>query len=171
MYSRKPTYTSIQRFAALWCAALLLVGCGGAPDSSDNSNLPDDSGATSGTFVDDAGNTMQFGPGTTLPDNWPAQIPVAEGELLSVSVSADGGALATWLIPNDRAQLILDEYLAQIQSAGFSPPTLSGMSVPDEGVYSYDSSGNGLDITVSAVIAEEDSELTVIATAQPASGA
>jgi hypothetical protein len=160
----------IRQMAIVSVVALVMVGCGGTTESSTNDNLPDDSGATSGTFVDDAGNTMQFGPGTTLPDNWPAAVPVAEGELLSVSVSQDGGALATWLIPDDRAQAILDDYLAQIQAAGFTQPTLSGMSVPDEGVYSYDSTGNGLDLTVSAVIAEQDSELTVIATAQPASG-
>jgi hypothetical protein len=149
----------------------VIVGCSSTSAPQDESLFPEDSGATSGTFTDDAGNTMQFGPGTTLPDSWPSVLPVAEGELLSVSVGQDGGALATWIIPDDQAQQILDAYLASLVDGGFSQPTLSGMSVPDEGVFSYDTSGNGFDVTVSAVIADVDSELTVIATAQAADGA
>ena len=158
-------------------AAMILLGgmalgigtlTGGAQEttSTEDSILPEDAGATSGTFTDDAGNTMQFGPGTTLPSDWPEILPVAPGELLSVSLTQDGGALATWIIPDDRAQVILDEYLQALVTNGFADPTPSALSVPDEGVFSYDTSGNGYDVTVSAVIADVDSEITLIATAQ-----
>jgi hypothetical protein len=162
---------SIVRTLVVAFVLTVIVGCSSTSAPQDESLFPEDSGATSGTFTDDAGNTMQFGPGTTLPDSWPSVLPVAEGELLSVSVGTDGGALATWIVPDDRAQQILDAYLASLVTGGFSQPTLSGMSVPDEGVFSYDTSGNGFDVTVSAVIADVDSELTVIATAQAADGA
>jgi hypothetical protein len=162
----------IPKVLALAFTLTVIVGCASETSTStDDSLFPEDSGATSGTFTDDAGNTMQFGPGTTLPESWPEVLPIPDGELLSVSMSQDGGALATWMIPDDRAQQILDDYLAALVNNGFTQPTLSGMSVPDEGVYSYDTSGNGFDVTVSAVVADVESELTVIATAQSADGA
>lgn len=144
----------------------VLTGCAQETTVTEDSILPEDAGATAGTFTDDAGNTMQFGPGTTLPPDWPEVLPVAPGELLSVSLTQDGGALATWIIPDDQAQSILDEYLLALVSNGFSTPTPSALSVPDEGVFSYDTVGNGYDVTVSAVIADVDSEITLIATAQ-----
>lgn len=159
------------KWLALAFAFGFLMGCTSSSAPSEESVFPDDGGQTSGTFTDDAGNTMQFGPGTTLPENWPAVLPVATGELLSVSLSQDGGALATWIIADDQAQDILDGYLVELTQAGFAEPQLSGMSVPDEGVYSYDTTGNGFDVTVSAVVAEVGSELTLIATVQPADGA
>ena len=148
-----------------------LVGCTQESTSTEDSILPEDAGATAGTFTDDAGNTMQFGPGTTLPSEWPEVLPVAPGDLLSVSLTQDGGALATWIIPDDQAQTILDDYLQALVTSGFSTPTPSALSVPDEGVFSYDTAGNGYDVTVSAVIADVDSEITLIATAQSPDGA
>lgn len=157
---------SLVLIAGLAVAGGALVGCAQESTTVEDSILPEDSGATSGTFTDDAGNTMQFGPGTALPTEWPEILPIAPGELLSVSLTQDGGALATWIIPDDQAQAILDDYLQALVTNGFATPTPSALSVPDEGVFSYDTTGNGYDVTVSAVIAEAESEITIIATAQ-----
>ena len=142
----------------------VIVGCSATSTNQDDTLFPEDSGATSGTFTDDAGDTMQFGPGTELPDNWPASLPIPSGVLLSVAVRQDGSALATWTVPDDSAEAELNAYLSLLQDAGFSAPVQSEMSVPDEGVFSYDMTSDAYDLTVSAVLVPGESEITVIAT-------
>jgi hypothetical protein len=147
-------------------AALALVLALGACSSGASPDIPvgDEGNAEVGVFTDeDSGDTMQFGPGTQLPDDWPAALPIPPGDLLSVSIRQDGGAVATWIIPDDRAQAILDDYLKTLQAAGFSAPVQSEMSVPDEGVFTYDMQSSEFDATVSAVLVPVESEITLIA--------
>jgi hypothetical protein len=151
--------------------AIVLVACGS--QATEDSLTPDDGlgDATSGEFTDDAGNTMQFGPGTTLPDNWPADLPIPSGELLSVSVSQDGGALGTWTVPDNEAEALLTSYLQELEAAGFSAAVESSLSVPDEGVFTYELSGFDFDLVVSGVVVPGESEITVIASRQVPAGA
>lgn len=162
------------RFLAAGIGVLLtcvLVACGS--QSAEESITPDDGlgDATSGEFTDDAGNTMQFGPGTTLPDDWPADLPIPSGELLSVSVSQDGGALGTWTVPDSEAEALLTSYLRELEAAGYSTAVESNLSVPDEGVYTYELSGFDFDLVVSGVVVPGESEITVIASRQVPAGA
>jgi hypothetical protein len=152
-------------------AVLAVAGCaaGSSPDA--NTPMGDAGNAESGTFTDDAGDTMQFGPGTELPEDWPTALPVAPGTLLSVAVRQDSSALATWTVPYDSAETMLNAYLVDLQAAGFSTPVQSEMSVPDEGVFSYDMANEQYDVTVSAVIVPDESEITLIATARSSDAA
>jgi hypothetical protein len=145
-------------------AVVTLVGCSAEGASQDNRPDGDAGNAESGTFTDDAGDTMQFGPGTQLPDDWPGVLPIPAGTLLSVAVRQDQSALATWTVPDDSAEAELNAYLSVLQDAGFSAPVQSEMSVPDEGVFSYDLTNEMYDLTVSAVLVPGESEITVIAT-------
>lgn len=146
--------------------ALMLGVSGCASDSDPGSDVPagDAGNAESGTFTDDAGDTMQFGPGTELPEDWPSALPIAPGTLLSVAVRQDGSALATWIVPDETAEADMNAYLVSLQDAGFSAPVQSEMSVPDEGVFSYDLANDAYDLTVSAVLVPGESEITLIAT-------
>jgi hypothetical protein len=150
------------RLVILLLALILPVA---ACASGENANLPtgDADNAEVGVFTDDSGDTMQFGPGTVLPDDWPTALPIPTGELLSVSVRQDGGAVATWIVADDVAQTTLDAYLIALQDAGFTAPVQSEMSVPDEGVFTYDMQSDDFDATISAVLAPGESEITIIA--------
>lgn len=151
-------------------ALLTLAGCGNS-SPMDAMDVPDAGNAESGTFTDDSGDTMQFGPGTELPADWPSALPIPPGDLLSVAVRQDGGALATWIVPDATAEDTLNTYLRELQNAGFSSPVQSEMSVPDEGVFSYDMTSDVYDLTVSAVLVPGESEITVIATTRTPDGA
>jgi hypothetical protein len=151
-------------FGVLLVVALTIVGCSSGSTPQDNRPDGDVGNAESGTFTDDAGDTMQFGPGTELPDDWPEALPIPSGILLSVAVRQDGSALATWTVPDDSAESELNAYLSVLQDAGFTAPVQSEMSVPDEGVFSYDMTSDTYDLTVSAVLVPGESEITVIAT-------
>jgi hypothetical protein len=143
---------------------VILLAIGGC-SSGANPNLPTNTFENDevGVFTDDSGDTMQFGPGTVLPDDWPAALPIPSGELLSVSVRQDGGAVATWIVADDTAQATLDAYLIALQEAGFSAPVQSTLSVPDDGIFTYDMQSDDFDATVSAVIVPDESEITLIA--------
>jgi hypothetical protein len=145
---------------------IAVTGCAAGSDSENDLPVGDAGNAESGTFTDDAGDTMQFGPGTELPEDWPAALPVPPGTLLSVAVRQDSSALATWIVPDDSAEAIVNAYLVDLQEAGFSTPVQSEMSVPDEGVFSYDLTNDDYDVTVSAVLVPGESEITLIATAR-----
>lgn len=145
------------------CVALCLALTACASGARDNLPVGDEGNAEVGVFTDESGDTMQFGPGTTLPNDWPTGLPTPPGELLSVSVRQDGGALGTWIIADDTAQETLDTYLLVLQESGFTAPVPSEMSVPDEGVFTYDLQSQDFDLTVSAVLIPGESEITLIA--------
>lgn len=145
-------------------AVLTVVGCSSGSTSQDNRPDGDAGNAESGTFTDDAGDTMQFGPGTELPYDWPEALPIPSGSLLSVAVRQDQSALATWTVPDETAETELNAYLSVLQGAGFSAPVQSEMSVPDEGVFSYEMTNDTYDLTVSALLVPGESEITLIAT-------
>ena len=83
---------------------------GGDVDINDNSM----------TVTDDEGNEMAVGEGISIPDSWPADVPLYEGgELSMVTVQADGSAYAMWSLseaPGDA----MDAYSAQLEAVGYS---------------------------------------------------
>lgn len=82
---------------------------GGDVDISDNSM----------TMTDAEGNEMAVGEGVSVPDSWPAEVPLFSGELAMVTVQADGNAYAMWMIEDDPAAAA-DAYGALLEGAGFS---------------------------------------------------
>lgn len=138
--------------------------------ATDNLPVGDAGNAEVGVLTDDTGDTMQFGPGTELPADWPAALPIPPGELLSVAVRQDGEALGTWIIADDAVQATLDAYLVTLQESGFSAPVESEMSVPDEGVFTYNLQSDAYDATVSASILAGQSEIFVSATPRLSDG-
>lgn len=82
---------------------------GGDVDISDNSM----------TVTDAEGNEMAVGEGVSVPDSWPADVPLFDGELAMVTVQTDGNAYAMWMI-EDTPEAAADAYGAQLEGAGFT---------------------------------------------------
>lgn len=129
------TSTRIRRLAMLAGAALLtfpaLAACGGAAENvaqnvaeqaAENAmgggdvDISDDSM----TMTDAEGNQLAIGADVSLPDSWPAEIPLLDGGTLSVaSVQADGTAYAMWSTEDTPVEAA-DAYGAQLEAAGFA---------------------------------------------------
>jgi hypothetical protein len=111
------------------------------------------------TVTDDEGNEVAIGEDVSLPDTWPAEVPVYEdGTLAMVSTQADGAAFATWMTdatPEEAAT----SYDAALTAAGFTLETDSNMG----GMVVREYVGNGYTVGVSVI--ESDSQASVMVTA------
>lgn len=129
------TNTRRRGIALIACTALLgfpaLAACGDATETAAQNAAEQvaedvmgggdvDIADNSMTMTDDEGNEMAVGEDISLPDTWPADVPVySGGELSMVTVQADGTAYAMWTITDDPSQ-VMDEYSALLEGAGYS---------------------------------------------------
>jgi hypothetical protein len=112
------------------------------------------------TVTDDDGNQVAIGTDVSLPDNWPAEVPVFDGGTLSmVTVQADGSASAMWTTdasPDEAGQ----SYGDALEAAGFTSESDANMG----GVFLRQYSGNGFSVAVNALDADGTTTVMVTAT-------
>ena len=71
------------------------------------------------TVTDAEGNELAVGSDITIPDGWPADVPLFDGTLSVASVQADGTAYAMWTTDLDAASAA-DTYGESLTTAGYS---------------------------------------------------
>lgn len=158
------------RVSTLALAAILALGtpvlaaCGGvaeqAAEQAAEEALGGDVDITDEgvTVTDDEGNEVAMGENVSLPDNWPAEIPVYDGGTLQmVSVQADGSATAMWMT-DATPQEAADAYGAALTSAGYTADSNSNLGGMITGQYT----GNGYSVGVNSL--EADGQTTVMVT-------
>jgi hypothetical protein len=155
--------------ASLVVGAPLLTACGGAAQSiaekaagqaiGGDVNV-DDNGVT---VTDKDGNQMAIGEDVTLPDNWPAGVPVLDGGTLSmVTVGADGSANAMWTT-DATAEEASTAYGEALTSGGYTASSSSPSNMG--GMYLGEYTGNGFTVSVQSV--EADGKTTLLVSATP----
>lgn len=113
------------------------------------------------TMTDAEGNEMAVGESISVPDSWPADVPLFDGTLAMVTVQAEGGAYAMWtsdMSPQDA----VDAYGAQLEASGYTLQQEASMAGTE--VREYVSST--LMVSVVAGTAEGSTTLTVTAVPQ-----
>lgn len=127
------TTVRLTRILAAGGAGLLalstLVACGGASEQAAQTMAEEAvEGATGGdvditddsmTVTDAEGNEMAVGADITIPDTWPADVPLFDGTLTVASVQADDTAYAMWTTDLDAASAA-DAYGESLTTAGYS---------------------------------------------------
>ncbi|MCX6433149.1 MAG: hypothetical protein NTX29_10295, partial [Actinobacteria bacterium] len=160
------------RASVAMLAALLVLGtpllaaCGGVAQSvaekaaeqavGGNVDITDDGV----TVTDDQGNEVAMGTDVSLPDTWPAEIPVFDGGTLSmVSVQDDGSASAMWLT-DATPQEATDTYAAALDAAGYTQSQTSNMG----GMIVSEYTGNGYTVSLNSIEADGQTTLMLSAT-------
>ena len=97
-----------------------LAGCGSTAETTIESGTDteieaDEEGVE---ITDDEGNSFPAGEDVEVPDSWPSDVPLYDGQLFS-AIAAGGGANLTWLTDSSVNDAFA-EYSAQLESAGFS---------------------------------------------------
>lgn len=127
------TTVRLTRILAAGGAGLLavsaLAACGGASEQAAQTMAEEAvEGAIGGdvdisddsmTVTDAEGNEMAVGSDITIPDTWPAEVPLFDGTLSVASVQADGTAYAMWTTDLD-ASSAADTYGESLATAGYS---------------------------------------------------
>jgi hypothetical protein len=109
------------------------------------------------TVTDEDGNQMAAGENVTIPDNWPAEVPVYDGGTLQVvTVQADGSASAMWAT-DGTPQEAATAYAEALTSAGFTEDSTSNMGGMIVNMYT----GNGFEVSLNALDADGTTNLMV----------
>lgn len=165
------TTVLLTRILAAGGAGLLalsaLTACGGASEQAAQTMAEEAvEGAMGGdvditddsmTVTDAEGNEMAVGTDITIPDTWPADVPLFDGTLAVASVQADGTAYAMWTTDVD-ASTAADAYGESLTTAGYSltqDATVGGMVMRE-----YSSAAR----TVSVVSGEVDGTTSLTVT-------
>lgn len=114
------------------------------------------------TVTDDEGNQVAIGEDVSIPDNWPAEVPLLEGGTPQMaSVQADGSASVMWTVeatPEEAAAA----YGAALIDAGFTEESTSNMG----GMFVNTYTGNGYTVGLNAL--DVDGTTNVMVTAEKA---
>ena len=103
------------------------------------------------TLTDESGNAVAVGENVSVPDNWPAAVPLFEGgSLIMVSVNADGTAGGMWTTDQKAADAAA-AYDASLIAAGFTQTQTSNLGEMVMNTYE----GNGLSVSVNAISADD----------------
>ncbi len=84
--------------------------------------------------VDDATGgdvSLNFGEGATLPEDWPAAVPVPEGDLSAAAVTGSG-----WTVATTGPSLEMTDYTAALEEAGFAETGGAGIDAASAARYS-----------------------------------
>ena len=112
----------IPRLATVALAAVLLVA---APLTLTGCSLVE------GAIESQTGGDIDLG-GTTVPADFPAEVPIAEGDIVNGSaISSDGGEKVWNVLINVADPAAPDSIAAQLEGAGFTSPGVGGIT--DEG--------------------------------------
>lgn len=109
------------------------------------------------TVTDAEGNEMAVGSDISIPDTWPADVPLFDGTLSVASVQADGTAYAMWSTDLDPVTAA-DTYAEALAAAGYAltqDATMGGMVIRE-----YSSATR----TVSVVSGEADGATSLTVT-------
>ncbi|WP_430867342.1 hypothetical protein [Demequina aurantiaca] len=164
---------AITGIAVAGLAVTMLAGCGGSDDSADDTtassvateSTSDSADATEpateagDSDVDDNIAAAEVLGGGSLPDEWPADLPIPDGRVLIASWQELGGTSlgqATFYVTDEAAQ---QAYLDQLSAAGFEV-TKSDESLQSEGGVLYDASSGDWLMTVA--LQEIDGEPVVM---------
>jgi hypothetical protein len=137
-------------------AAIILAGCGGGEDSTDDATMagaatesafesqpPPDASDSDSDVADNIAVAEVLG-GGSLPAEWPADLPIPDGRILIASWQELGGTSlgqATFYVADEGAQ---QAYLEQLTSAGFEVAKSDESLQSDNGVLYDASSGDWL---------------------------
>ena len=160
--------------AAAATASLLLTGCGGSAEQAAEQAIESASGGDvdvdieGETFTfenEEEGVTVQGGAGAELPEGFPADLPLPPaGEIMSAASTPEGSSVM-WMW-DGMTQDDFDQYIAQVQAAGYQE--VSNFVITDEGPGEFSKSsvleGNGLSVSVSGTVTGGSGVLSVVAT-------
>ena len=114
------------------------------------------------TVTDDEGNEVAIGEGVSVPDTWPAEVPLFDGGTLQmVSVQADGSATAMWLVDGTPTEAAA-AYGAALESAGYTADSESNMG----GMIVNSFTGSAFTVSMQAI--ESDGQTTLMVVAEKA---
>lgn len=104
-----------------------LAGCGSGIESvvEDQTGVDIDANEEGLEITDDQGNSFQAGEDVEVPDAWPSDAPLYDGQLVS-AVAAGGGVSLVWTSSSSTDEAF-DEYSAQLESAGFKVKSDGGV--------------------------------------------
>jgi hypothetical protein len=98
--------------ALLVAAPLTLTGCS----------------VVEGIIENQTGGDIDLG-GTTVPDDFPAEVPLAEGDIVNGSaISSDGGERVWNVLINVADPAAPESIAAQLEAAGFTSPGVGGLT-------------------------------------------
>jgi predicted small secreted protein len=118
---------SIRRLAAVALAATLLVA---APLALTGCSTVE------GIIESQTGGDVDLG-GDTVPDDFPAEVPLADGDVVNGSAIANGDGEKVWnVLINCSAPAAPDAIAAQLEGAGFTSPGVGGVT-EEGGTLSY----------------------------------
>jgi hypothetical protein len=156
--------------AALVITALALspalAGCGQAAEQvaeqaaeqaigGGDVNIEDDSV----TITDEEGNQMAAGENVSIPDSWPAEIPIYEGGSLTVVTVQADGVYAGWTSDQSPEDAV-SAYTSALEDAGFT----AGQETSVAGAIFREYTGNGYTVQVTGADADGQTSLVVVAT-------
>jgi predicted lysophospholipase L1 biosynthesis ABC-type transport system permease subunit len=111
------------------------------------------------TVTDDEGNQVAIGEDVSIPDTWPAEVPLLDGGTPQMaSVQADGSASVMWVVeatPEEAAKAYGDSLVA----AGYTEESTSTMG----GMVLNEYSGNGYVVSVNALDVDGTTNVMVAA--------
>ena len=137
--------------------AVGISGCSSSPGPitpSDLGNRFETPDANDDPLGDGSGNQLAMGKDLMLPTDWPINVPIPDGPLISVSVINNDTAVGTWSIAGDVFQA-QREFLAQLETE------FAVVSIPDlttDTIVVYAVTGNGYEIIVSSTLGEKTTD-------------
>ena len=154
--------------AALACMLVLgtsaLSGCGSAVQGAVEEAAGKAIGGnvdinSDGLSVTDAsGNAVQSGDDVSVPDNWPAEVPIYDGgKLKSVMVAGDGASVNAVWQADGTADEAAKAYGAALEAAGFTPGDMTSTA----GMTGGDYTGNGYKVNVVVIAADGTTSVMV----------
>jgi hypothetical protein len=110
------------------------------------------------SVTDEEGNEMQLGENVSVPDNWPAEIPVYDnGKLISVMVAGDGSSVNAVWQTDATVEEAAAAYGSALEASGFTAGDTSAITGMTNATYD----GNGYTVTVTTLDAEGTATLMV----------
>jgi hypothetical protein len=159
---------SVAIAALLVCGVPTLSACGGVQGAVEKAagdaiggNVDINSNGLS--ITDSNGNQVQIGEDVTMPDNWPAEVPVVEGgKLASVMVAGDGASVNAMWSTEAAVPDASKAYADALTSAGYKQDQTANAG----GVESSQWSGNGYSVNV--IVSGADGTTSVLVNAEKA---
>lgn len=115
------------------------------------------------TLSDEEGNEFSAGEGSTIPDTWPAEVPLYEGgQLMFATVQAEGTASALWET-DESVESASQNYDDVLTAAGYSLDQEASMAGAEMRTYT----GNNLMVNVTVAEGDGVTDVTIAVMPQP----
>ena len=144
-----------------------LAGCGSTVESvvEDQTDVEIDANDEGVEITDGEGNSFQAGEDVEVPDAWPSDAPLYDGQLIS-AVAAGGGVSMVWM-SSSSTEDTFNEYSAQLESAGFKVDS-DGSVLNQEGAVRTSTFENDETVVI-VVVTDPGDGVKLSATAAPKS--